>query len=178
LPSGLNLLVSIPGTGTWYIQRYVDLGIDKLKLFLGTPWYGYYYPCLVGTKIDDRYCPIASVEFRGVNCSDAAGSEHDYAQIRNSYQDGRSGKTNHSVSLQKRDDNMNAPWFNEQAEDGGVIGQYWYDDAVTLRFKYSWAKEIGLGGVGPYCLNMLAELEVEEEKIDMWSSLDEFVAKK
>ena len=177
----------------------------NLKLVLGTPWYGYHYPCLEGTTITDRYCPIQSVPFRGVNCSDAAGNELDYAQIRNLYynitqseSDSGDGKNkSHSngsssssfVSMVKRDVNMNAPWFNERKSsklssndvsknvfenEKIMISQYWYDDSISLRYKYSWSKKYGLGGVGPYCLNMLAALKNEEEKIEMWSTLDEF----
>ena len=37
--------------------------------------YGYEYVCEPGTAPTARYCPIPFVPFRGVNCSDAAGTE-------------------------------------------------------------------------------------------------------
>ncbi len=37
--------------------------------------YGYEYACEPGTAPTARYCPIPFVPFRGVNCSDAAGTE-------------------------------------------------------------------------------------------------------
>ena len=151
------------------IQRYLDLGISASKLVLGTPWYGYHYPCNEGTKLGDRYCPIKSVPFRGVNCSDAAGNELDYAKIRNLY-------WNEKVTFQGRDTNMNAPFFNTYRNGSTTkqVDQYWYDDAEDLRVKYAWAKANGLLGVGPYCLNMLEASNDQNEAVEMWSSLDAF----
>jgi len=156
------------------IQRYLDLGIPSKKLILGTPWYGYHYPCLSGTTLNDRYCPIKSVPFRGVNCSDAAGNELDFAKIRNIYY------KHLNETVHGRDTNMNAPYFNtyRMSSNGKIdrtmIDQYWYDDAIDLRVKYSWAKRNDLGGVGPYCLSMVAESFNQEEARDMWSSLDSY----
>lgn len=63
------------------IQQYLDVGVSPSQLILGVPWYGYDYPCLPGTAVDARFCPIREVPFRGVNCSDAAGSEIGFSSI-------------------------------------------------------------------------------------------------
>ena len=42
---------------------------------------GYDYPCIGDMGLDDTYCPIKEVPFRGVNCSDAAGSEVGFAEV-------------------------------------------------------------------------------------------------
>ena len=153
------------------IQRYLDLGIDAAKLVLGTPWYGYHYPCLEGTALSDRYCPIKSVPFRGVNCSDAAGNELDFSLIRNLFH-----SSNLTTSPVRRDTNMRAPFFNAMSTKvKGNVDQYWYDDAEDLRYKYAWARANNLGGVGPYCLNMLAANTIPEEAVEVWSSLDEYI---
>ena len=62
-------------------QQYLDVGVPASQLILGVPWYGYSYPCLPGTAPDARFCPIKEVPFRGVNCSDAAGSEMGFSKI-------------------------------------------------------------------------------------------------
>lgn len=60
------------------IEDYLRLDIPAAKLILGVPWYGYRYECVDASfdPAEDRTCGIAQVPFRGVNCSDAAGSEH------------------------------------------------------------------------------------------------------
>ncbi len=63
------------------VQRFLQLGISARKLVLGLPWYGYHYPCTRAIGADN-VCPIASVPFRGVNCSDAAGQQMDYRIIQ------------------------------------------------------------------------------------------------
>ena len=54
-----------------------DLNVPYEKIILGLPWYGYYYNC---TSYDPtaEECVIPTVPFRGVECSDAAGSQLDY----------------------------------------------------------------------------------------------------
>ena len=54
------------------------------KLILGIPWYGYRYEC-VDPAFDpavDETCEIAQVPFRGVNCSDAAGTGKSAEKVR------------------------------------------------------------------------------------------------
>mmetsp|Transcript_35360 Transcript_35360/g.82655 ORF Transcript_35360/g.82655 Transcript_35360/m.82655 type:complete len:416 (-) Transcript_35360:24-1271(-) len=129
----------LPGTMRG-VQRYLDLGIEASKLILGVPWYGYRYPCSKDTAADAQYCPIASVPFRGVNCSDAAGREVPVDQILEKLRSSSTGR--------RWDANQHAPWFNSVEE--GELVQYWYDDIDSLRAKYAFARSKGLKGVGPY----------------------------
>ena len=157
-----------PFPGTVHgISRFLDLGIPAAKLILGVPWYGYRYECLPGATLESRYCDIESVPFRGVNCSDAAGSEMDYSKIRAVYH-------NASVETSKeaRDANMNAPYFN--ALEGNTVVQYWYDDQASLAAKSAYARASGLGGTGPFMFGMLADDPKEAAAI--WTSLDEYAA--
>lgn len=48
---------------------------------MGVPWYGYNYPCENSADNQTETCDIAMIPFRGVNCSDAAGSEIAYQDI-------------------------------------------------------------------------------------------------
>jgi di-N-acetylchitobiase len=161
--------------------------VPASKLVLGVPWYGYRYPCIAGTAPDAVYCPIKEIPFRGVNCSDAAGSEHDYLAIRQLVLSGIN--VTRPVSY---DSNTGSPFFN--TVESGTVVQYWYDDPASLRPKYGWAKEKGLRGVGPYAFGMvdpahhhaeeaavspvhtsLAVHHAGEEARDMWTAMDAFV---
>ena len=123
------------------LQRYFDLGVPPSQLVLGVPWYGYRYPCVEGTDAKARYCPIPFRPFRGVNCSDAAGSEVGVSVIMQRL------KAN-STTGRLWDKSQGAPFFNT-VENGGTV-QYWYDDVSSLTPKYDYAKQAGVRGVGPY----------------------------
>ena len=149
------------------IQRFFDLGIEPNKLVLGVPWYGYKYKCLPGTLPDAIYCPIQRVPFRGVDCSDAAGTEVPYSTIVSELQ-----STNASITGGlRRDANMDAPFFNVVGSNGTVY-QFWYDDAASLRRKYTWARKHNLRGVGPYTFS---DLDPNGRDTDVWSAFDVFL---
>ena len=71
------------------------MGVESSKLVLGTPWYGYRYPCqgnlsimtldkrLLYSMLEmvDGVCFIEEVPFRGCNCTDAAGREFAYKDV-------------------------------------------------------------------------------------------------
>ena len=62
------------------LMAYLKLGISADKLVLGLPWYGYDYTCVK----TDRHnkCYIQEVPFRGVKCSDAAGRQVPYVDLK------------------------------------------------------------------------------------------------
>lgn len=122
------------------LRRFLDLGVRPDQLVLGVPWYGYRYPCIDGTPSTARTCPIAEVPFRGINCSDAAGSEVGIQDIID--------KLTHSTTGRLWDAYQGAAFFNT-VENGGTV-QYWYDDVQSLVPKYSHARAMGLRGVGPF----------------------------
>lgn len=157
------------------IQRFLDLGIDPGQLVLGVPWYGYVYPCLPGTAPNAIYCPIAERPFRGVNCSDAVGSEVPYTNILKALASSNATVTGGL----RRDPNMDAPFFNTLLEGGdgdkngtNTVYQYWYDDATSLQHKFQWARENGLRGVGPYTFSFL---DHGGGDADIWSTFDVFM---
>ena len=158
------------------IERYLGLGLDPKKLVLGVPWYGYRYPCLEGTAVDAQYCPIRKVPFRGVNCSDAAGSEIWYSRILQTYRSMTDKEINMTGGM-RRDEYMDAAFFNQiVTNDKGnpAVVQYWFDDAQSLRNKLAWIKSKGLGGVGPYQFDNLDPLTLPDESRDVWSAFDVF----
>ena len=155
------------------LQRYFGIGINPNKLILGVPWYGYRYQCLSGTSSDAVYCPIKQVPFRGVNCSDAAGSEVGYAVIMSRLRDSDIALTGGL----RRDSNTGDPYFNSIETDANGISavyQYWFDDPSSLRAKYAWARKNGLGGIGPFVFNNLDPIGAKEDASEMWGALDSF----
>ena len=71
----------------------------------------------------------------------------------------------------RRDENMDAPFFNTFAADGAVT-QYWFDDAASLSHKFQWARDNNLRGVGPYTFTYL---DPNGRDADIWSTFDIFM---
>jgi di-N-acetylchitobiase len=151
------------------MERWFTLDIDPAKIVLGVPWYGYRYPCLSGTKPDAVYCPIKSVPFREVNCSDAAGIEVSYADIRSTL----SSTDAVTTGGLRRDSNTGSLFFNA-VDSNAVVFQYWFDDPISLEAKYSWARAHGVGGVGPFVFRNLDPVDAMVDAIAMWKTFDVF----
>lgn len=153
------------------IERFLQLGISAEKLVLGLPWYGYDYPCANTTDPSVDFCLIKAIPFVNVSCSDAAGKERDYADVRKLL-------AVNATTTRRWDPTLKAPFFNYKAQDG--IHQVWYDDSESLTIKYSIAKELGLRGVGFWHIDALdyngsisGRTGIEEAK-EMWQAVRAF----
>jgi len=165
------------------IQEFINLGIDRKKLILGIPWYGYNYPCNMEhmDSITSTYCPLFFDEFRGVNCSDAAGQQYTYAYIMNLIEQ----KIN--ITQITFNNYLKSYYFNHLTLDKKntirnihatqQTYQIWFDNPFTLRFKYNYAKNMNIRGVGPFAFPQIyyeystSEMERAQE---MWAAFDEF----
>jgi len=154
------------------IEQYLELGVDRHKLILGVPWYGYQYPCLNGTQPHDRFCPIRQVPFRGVGCSDAAGIEVPYSNLLQEFNNQSPTDKTETGGL-RQDVYMDAPFFNLKVNNS-FVKQNWFDNSLSLRHKFSYARENSLAGVGPYTFSDVDPLLQPEESMRMWSSFDAF----
>ncbi|GMH99808.1 hypothetical protein TrST_g9136 [Triparma strigata] len=149
------------------IEEFNAAGISNDKLVLGMPWYGYRYEC-VNEDFDvesSSTCEIAQVPFRGVNCSDAAGSEIAFGSIRNIVR-------TYDAEV-RRDPYMNVPFFNYVDSTSLKTYQIWYDDADSLQGHYDYVREQGLRGAGPYRFDQVdldSDDGVEEAK-EMFAAL-------
>eukprot|EP01084_Bolivina_argentea_P261032 440990_1 len=158
------------------IKSYLNLQIDRNKLILGVPWYGFNYSCNMNEmeSMESKYCPIYFDPFRGMNCSDAVGKVLTFANI------------NKLIDLEiniteiRWDNNTKSPYFNmkmEQNMNGNQVYQIWYDDVNSLAMKYQYAKSNKLRGVGPFEFSQLYDTfsDVEQQRAkQMWSALDVF----
>ena len=137
------------------VKKYLQLGIDRRKLILGVPWYGYVYPCI--SRTTTGHCQIKSVPFRGCKCSDAAGKEYPYKDVVNLSR----------TSELRWDEDSFTPYFDYQS--GGQDYQIWFDDPKSLGIKYDIAQKIGLAGVGMWTANFL-DYQNQTQIRDMWGA--------
>jgi di-N-acetylchitobiase len=143
--------------------------IPASKLVLGVAWYGYKYPC-IGNDEASSICTIKPVPFFGAPCSDAAGVQLDYAEIRNILK---------SKNVQAKWDEMSqTPYLVVQMEQiitstgaTNSVSQIWYDDLKSLGLKYALAKDLNLRGVGMWHGDSLDYLEAPDDSQDMWRAL-------
>jgi hypothetical protein len=80
----------------------------------------------------------------------------------------------------RRDTYMDATFFNLQRTNGAgdiVIYQNWMDNPTSLAHKTMFAKEMGLGGIGPYTFDDLDSMALPEESRRMWSTFDTFFSR-
>jgi len=147
------------------LQQFFDLGISPDKLIFGVPWYGYNYNCIQITA--NNTCYIEEVPFRGVNCSDAAGSQYPYSNVM-SY-------LNSSTTGRIWDNSTSSPYFNYL--DGQNTHQVWYDDAESLGIKYQYAIDNDLRGVGMWTANFLDYSDSpqgQKQQLEMWGALPNY----
>ncbi|GAB6030791.1 hypothetical protein CHUAL_007638 [Chamberlinius hualienensis] len=150
------------------IQQYLSLGISPDKLVLGVPWYGYKYECIQITS--NNTCYIEIVPFRGVNCSDAAGSQHPYVNILASY-------LNISTTGRIWDETSQSPYFNFIDTSTGATNQVWYDDPESLSVKYQYAIDNDLRGVGMWTSDFLDYSDSAtgvKQRSEMWGALPQY----
>ncbi len=106
--------------------------------------------------------------FRGCNCSDAAGSQHSYADVLNIL--------SKSGAKRQWDLASKSPFFNyrreeEEAEGGAGWHQMRYNDPRSLAIKYRRvARRLRVGGVGMWNANHL-DYDDPEQVRTMWGAM-------
>ena len=167
------LPLSLLGMGNWTGANQSPVSVDPGKLIFGVPWYGYVYDCIDNTSATAAHCPIERVTWRGVNCSDAVGSELNYDDIR--------GLLARNASRPRAfNDSLGAPFFNFVDSKTQLTRQVWYDDPQSLQIKYDLAAAAGWRGVGMWNLDAVAygasDPVVAEETRAMWRAIATFRA--
>lgn len=146
------------------VQRYLDIGVPADRLVLGVPWYGYYYPCLSLSETNE--CRIKEVPFRGVNCSDAAGTQINYYDLIKLVKNSTTGRIWDLTTL--------SPYFIYKDPSTGILHQVWYDDPESLTLKYQQAVDLNLRGVGMWNAECVDYLSTDPEEIiavkQMWDA--------
>lgn len=148
------------------LANFTKLGISPDKLVLGLPWYGYDYPC-VSLSSDGTTCSIEEVPFRGVNCSDAAGTEKNYYVLMSLLQ-------NNATTPSQWSDTLQSPWFNYKNSDTQQIHQVWYDNAESLKIKTGLAKEASLRGVSMWTGDFVDYQNDPQSATDFWAAMGNF----
>lgn len=145
------------------MAEYLALGIKPEKLVLGLPWYGYDYPCI---ELKDNVCFIRHVPFRGVNCSDAAGRQIEYAEIEDLV-------ISRATYGPEWDQDSASAFFNYEDSVGGKH-QVWFDNVHSLKLKYEFAANEGLNGVAIWNADLLDysdSARAKQETKEMWDAL-------
>jgi len=120
-------------------------------------------------------CRIPYVPFRGVNCSDAAGSEVPFAAIT-ALLDSSPGAT---LGGRQWDVDSSTPYYAYVDAKTGATHQRWYDDAQSSAAKYGVALANKLRGVGPFTYSDLAydTPDAAANAAAMWGALRAYKAK-
>ena len=109
--------------------------------------------------------------WRGVNCSDAVGSEHNYYEVADLLR-------HNATRPRVYNDTLAAPFFNFVDSADHITRQVWYDDPLSLSVKYTAAKAAGWRGVGMWNLDAVAygsaDPLVSADTAAMWAAIAEF----
>ena len=146
------------------IQSYFKSGIKEFSLVLGLPWYGYNYTCLSVNRHNDR-CQIQAKSYRNSQCSDAVGHQLSYSYFMNLLQNGARKEWNSDALT---------PYFMLHSQN---TYQLWYDDPVSLGFKYNMAGTLNLRGIGFWDLDQMDYSDTPQNVImrkEMWETIDVF----
>ena len=148
------------------IKGFLELGIPPDKLVLGLPWYGYDYPCL--SLSEDFVCTIQKVPFRGVNCSDAAGTQRTYSDIRELIV--------RTTAFVQWNASLESPFFHYKAASG-EYHQVWYDDSESLSLKYIYAAQKQMKGLAIWNVDSVNYGGTPNDKFlmeEMWDAISVF----
>jgi len=140
------------------VANFTKLGIPTSKLVMGVPWYGYDYPC---KSVNGQICDIPPITWRGVNCSDAAGTERAYSAIKELLANSTTGY--------QWDPVLQSPWFNYMS--GSSVHQVWFDDARSLLVKTALAKQLQLRGVSMWTGDFVDYIGDPQSAESFWDAM-------
>ena len=116
-------------------------------------------------ELNDKICTIKRVPFRGVNCSDAAGQQVEFADIQDLIR-------SRDATVQ-RDEDSASFFFNYEDTVGGKH-QVWYDNVESLTQKYEFASDENLNGLAIWNSDTLDYSDImraQQETKAMWDAL-------
>ncbi|KAI1304641.1 Di-N-acetylchitobiase [Halotydeus destructor] len=142
------------------VQAFLDLGIEPSKLVFGQPWYGYDYVCIEPLGDDGGHCVIKETPWRGVNCSDAVGTQISYGDIEDIYLE---------LATSTWDPHSDC-YFINYVDLANVTHQIWYDTIYSYQLKYHTITEMGLRGVSMWNANSL-NYDDDNQVNQMWGVL-------
>ena len=157
------------------LEGFMAYGIPATKLVLGMSWGGASWECtnFVGdTGLD--YCepPMETslAGYRGVNCTDAVSDA--CGNLDNCWE----RLTAPNTVYHGWDDYTKLPYFNYVTPLNGSdtkLYQVWYESPESIGHKVTLAKNMGVGGVGPWEFGKLNWTK-PEQVYDVWSQFCKF----
>ena len=148
------------------IQAYFKHGVNESLLVLALPWYGYNYTCL-SVDSHDR-CQIQEKSYRNAKCSDAAGHQLPYSHFMKLSQDGN--------NIRRWNSDAMTPFF--MVESLSSTYQLWYDDPISLAFKYEMARSLNLRGIALFNIDAMDYSDTPQSslmRLEMWEATDVFL---
>ncbi len=112
------------------VERFESFGVPRRKIVMGVPLYGYEWP-------------VASAEMGAA--TRGAGRTIPYTAPPDVLPDDPRALARVQEAGVRRDPESRTPWYALEGPDGWVQG--WYDDPESLRVKYDFVRERGLGGI-------------------------------
>ncbi len=130
------------GMGIYESIRYYEKFVDKNKLLLGVPWYGYEYATTNNIRLSNRI-PNGSV--KSIPYNQYINVVHKYGRIW--------------------DPVWQTPWYIRKDNTGQWYEGY-YDDIKSLGIKYDFVNSENLSGIGIWTVNYGAN------RSDLWSLIE------
>jgi spore germination protein YaaH len=117
------------------VERFLDLGVPPREIVMAVPLYGYEWPVTA---------PEPGARTRGVGLLTALAPA---PAVVPEMPRARARAAEHGL---RRDSPSGVPYYTYRDADGWRQG--WFDDAESLRAKYAFVRERGLGGVALFPL--------------------------
>jgi spore germination protein YaaH len=132
------------------VARFDEFGVPRRKLVMGVPLYGYEWPVVseepgAETRGEGRTVPYVAAPNVLPNDPRAADRARDHGL--------------------RRDPESGVPWYAFKTDEGWVQG--WFDDEESLRAKYRFVIDHGLGGIAFFPLGYGTAILWEEMRRTM-----------
>jgi di-N-acetylchitobiase len=136
-------------------QYFNDFNVGPEKIVVGLPWYGYDFPCTNTLPTPNASCTSES-GFSG-------GWSRTFAQVVEEY-------PNATIFYQP---GTMSPYLSYFSESDSQWHQIWFDDEISLGYKYQAAADLKLRGVAMWTANFLPYPN-NSRVASMWDTLAKY----
>ena len=147
------------------IEEYLKLDINKDKLVVALPWYGYNYPCIsyINDLCELKKAPLYRRSFAAGRHGRTigAGRQYDYDAIIKMFLPLIIGQVKYGARSK-------SPYFHYKDMKASMMHQVWYDDPKSLELKYNYVLHLNLRGLGYF------QLDSGYLSQEMWDAIPRF----
>ena len=158
---------------------------------MGVPWYGYQYYCV---KVTGDHCHVynQTVPSKHNIMYSHTNGDHIYHNSSKKHQQSNSNDVDPHIGREvdldrikseylplaiggrKWDDSSKSPFFTFKNKTTGKYNQIWYDDVESLTYKYKYAVDNGLRGVGMWTADSVNYGAPGKLAKEMWNTLPNY----